>query len=126
MPTTNGSAELPDKQYLYGEWLRGQKWKRQLQKSVSHKALDIAEGEEVNLSVNKSSGITAAGAMGIAAAAGIPSALVAILLLLKGGGQPASPPPYPGPADSAYTVRFYDKDGKLIDVPHISQKPKGQ
>ena len=38
---------------------------------------------------------------------------------------PASPPPTSaGPADSAYKILFFDKDGKQIHVPHLSEKPK--
>lgn len=39
---------------------------------------------------------------------------------------PASPvPPFVAPplVDSEYEVRFYDAQGRLIDVPHISQRP---
>ena len=36
----------------------------------------------------------------------------------------AAPTQTKAPTDSEYMVRFYDKDGNPIDVPHISQKPK--
>lgn len=69
------------------------------------------------------------GPLGWLAAAGVasvPPTLLALILALRGGASPtaATPPTYPGPADSAYKVQFYDKDGKLIPVPHINDKPK--
>lgn len=35
--------------------------------------------------------------------------------------KPAVPPPVSGPPDSEYEVRFFDKDGNLIDVPRRSE-----
>ena len=122
MPGSNGSDGI-DKQALYGQWLKGEAWKRKLQKAAAHKALDIAESEDVNLSVNKSTGIGNAGLIGAVAAAGLGPALLGLAMLLKGGSAPA-PVTSPGPADSAYKVLFFDKDGKPISVPHITDKPK--
>lgn len=114
------SNDSPDKKALYGEFLRGETWKRNLQKKLSHKALDIAEAEDVNLSVNKSTGIGAAGLIAAVAAATLGPTILAGAILLK-GDRPAG---QASPADSNYKVLFYDKDGNPIQVPHISAKGK--
>lgn len=65
------------------------------------------------------------GPLGWLAAAGIasvPPTLLALILALKGGTAAPAPMTSPGPADSAYKVTFFDKDGKPIPVPHISEK----
>lgn len=55
---------------------------------------------------------------------------LALLLLLGLGGMyyinkdKAPTPQEVNVDDSEYEVRFFDKDGNLITVPHISQKPK--
>jgi len=123
MSKSSGNGSEINKGELFGEWMRGEKWQRNLKKSVAHKALDIAEAEDVNLSVNKSTGIGNAGLIGAVAAAGLGPAMIGLALLFKGG---TAPPPVtsPGPADSAYRVLFYGKNGELIDVPHIKDRPK--
>lgn len=120
MATSNGS---PDKNELYGEWLKGQEWKRQLQKSVTHKALDVAEADDVNLSVNKNTGVGNAGLIGAVAAAGLGPAILGLAMLLR-GGQTAPPATAPGPADANYQIRFFDKDGRPINVKPLEEKPK--
>ena len=108
-----------DKNNLYGEFLKGEKWRRNLAKSATHKALDIAEAEDVNLSVNKSTGVSTAGMIGVALAAGLGPALLGIAMLFKGGQAPTG-----GPADSAYQVIHYDEKGNVIPVKHISEREK--
>ena len=111
----------PSKRELYGEYLRGEKWERKLKAKATHKALDIALDEPLDIDINKSAGIGAGGAIGVALAAGVPTAIIALAMLFKGGSSPTVPTA--GPADSNYTVRFFDKDGAPINVPHISARP---
>lgn len=89
-----------------------------------HWSLDMPPGEDdVDVRVNKTSGLGWKELVVIAAAS-----LGGFYLLTRDDSDPA-PPPAPvvqqqtgGPVDSDYEVRFYDKDGNLIEVPHISQK----
>lgn len=115
-----------DKQALYGEYLDRQRWKDKLYKRAAHKSLDIPE-DDMQINVNK--GLGTVGALGIAGMAGLPGAILAALLVMsKFGGEPSapsagSPPPSAQSLqDSEYQVRFYDKDGNLIPVPHVSQR----
>ena len=116
MPSSNGSE--PNKAQLYGEWLKGQEWKRSLQKSVSHKALDIAEGEEVNLSVNKSTGIGTMGAIGVALASSLGTAILGGAMLLKGNGQapPQTAPTVPAAQEIELRWEFDGKTMKFTPV----------
>ena len=70
---------------------------------------------------NNSTGLSGGAVAAIAAAVGLPATVLAGLMLLKGGSAPVTSAP--GPADSNYTVRFYDRDGNPINVPHISTRP---
>lgn len=121
MSESNGNSEL--KKTLFGEWQRGQTWRRNLEKTATYKALDIAEAEDVNLSVNKSTGIGNVGLIGAVAAAGLGPAILGLALLFKGGSA-APPAAAPGPADANYSIRFYDRNGKLIDVPNVKELQK--
>lgn len=87
-----GDAEV-DKESLYGEYLDSSRQKRKLFMKGAHKALDIAE-DDMQLHANKS-GIGALGAMGIAAASGLPAAAVAALLLWQQLNEKTQPPPAP-------------------------------
>jgi len=114
-----------DKQALYGDFRDSQKWQQNLHRKAAHKSLDIPDGELGNISTTTKTGIGALGAVGIAAAAGLPTAaLCAAILFGLGRAAPAALPAAPAAAvpDTEYDVRFYDKDGKLIEVPHISRK----
>lgn len=115
-----------DKQRLYGDYRDQRLAQDKLHLRAAHKALDIPE-DPMSVNVTKS-GIGALGAIGIAAAAGLPG-LAAVGLALGvfdrlAPQPPAAVPAAVSPVDSDYVVRFYDKDGKLIDVPHVSEKPR--
>jgi hypothetical protein len=112
---------------IWPNWANQQEWQNKLHEQAVRKALDIPS-DDMQIVQNKT-GIGTAGAVGIAAAAGIPSALTAgaLALSLMGGGSeaPQAPEP-PAISDSEYQVLFYDKDGNPIVVPHISQKDAAQ
>jgi hypothetical protein len=63
------SSQIPDKEYLYGNYQRSSNWRDALAKSMTHKSLDIPE--DVNISANKSGvgGGALVGTAGIVAAA---------------------------------------------------------
>lgn len=113
--------------YLWPRWGKNQAWKDRLYKAAAHKSLDIPE--DMNIS-NTKTGIGALGAVGIAAAAGIPSAIAAGILGYAMMGKPdvaANQPSHPSasePGMSDYEILFYDKDGQPIRVDHISKKQK--
>lgn len=66
---------------LYSNFQRHADQRSKLGLQAARKALDIAD-DDMNINASKS-GIGAAGAAGIALAAGLPSALIAALMLLK-------------------------------------------
>ena len=108
---------------IWPNWANQQEWQNKLHEQAVRKALDIPS-DDMNIVQNKT-GIGTAGAIGIAAAAGIPSALTAgalALSLMGGSGEAPQSPEPPAISDSEYQVLFYDKDGNPIVVPHISQK----
>ena len=126
----DGSADAPsdvNKRGLWPLWHRNQEWRENLSKKLAHKALDITD-DDMNITQTKV-GIGTAGALGIAAAAGLPS-MAAVggmaWALLRDKGEPTPPPTTPAVdvGDSEYEVLFFDKDGNQISVPHISTKPK--
>jgi hypothetical protein len=87
-----------------------------------HWSLDMPPGEDdVDVRVNKQSGLSWKELVVIAGAG-----LGGFALLTRDDSAPAPTPVVQpasgGPVDSDYDVRFYDKDGNLIDVPHISEK----
>lgn len=118
-----------DKQALYGKYQESQDWKSKLYRAAAHKALDIAD-DDMSISNRTNStnqtGLGAAGAIALAAVAGslpVVGALATYLLLTPPKpALPAAPPPASAPADSEYSVRFFDKDGNLIDVPHLRER----
>ncbi len=121
------SADVPkdvNGRSIWPNWANQQEWQNKLHEQAVRKALDIPS-DDMQIVQNKT-GISTAGAVGIAAAAGIPSALTAgaLALSLMGDGKEAVPPPPPpttSVSDSEYDVRFYDANGNLIPVEHISQ-----
>ena len=132
--TPNGvGADVPsdiNQRGLWPNWATATEWREKLYKKAAHKSLDIPD-DDVQIT-NTKSGISTAGAVGIASAIGVPSvvssAIMGYALLNKSDPpEPAPPAPIPvvapvNPADSAYDVLFYDKDGNPINVPHISQR----
>ncbi len=105
---------------LYGDYREMLKAKEKLHLRAAHKALNIPE-DDMQINANRT-GLGPLGAIGIALVSSlVPGGFLLWSLL----GQAASQLPTPNaskPPDSEYEVRFYDKDGKLINVPHISQR----
>jgi len=100
-------------------WQQNQQWQDNLARRASHKTLDIPD--EMQISSTKS-GIGPLGLIGVALAAGLPSALIAWSLLKK----PEPTPPKVETPTFKYRIRFgyrdgkpfhevRDKDGKLIE-----------
>lgn len=124
----DASADAPkdvNGRSIWPNWANQNEWQNKLHEQAVRKALDIPS-DDMQIIQNKS-GIGTAGAIGIAAAAGVPSALTAAALAysLMGGTSESPKAPEPPPAtsvsDSEYDVRFYDANGNLIPVEHISQ-----
>ena len=113
-PSGNEGSHLKD--VLYRDYNQGKTWQQRLHREAVHKALDIAPEDDVHIS-QKTSGL---GWRELAIiVAGMVSGIAASGWLLS------KAPPLPhsvAPADSEYDVRFYDKDGRLIEVPHIGER----
>ena len=93
---------------------------QRLNRKIVATSLDLPWNEdEMDVRVNK--GIGAGGAIGIALAAGLPG-LVAVGLMSGVLDKFTKPPAAVSPADSEYDVRFYDADGKLINIPQRPTK----
>lgn len=146
MSDNNDTWQLPgstgiNKDALYGTYLAQEKWKNSLNKKMTHKALDIPLDDDVNITQTKT-GISTAGALGIAAMVGIPPlAILGYMLLNKEAPQlpplpiipqiqqvvPQVPQVTPqvqtAPVkDRSFQIKFYDKDRKPINVPQLPQK----
>lgn len=123
--SADGPADV-DRRAMSPVWYRNQEWRDELHRRLTHKALDIPEGEEMNVD-NSRHGLGTLGTMGVAAVAGLPGLAAAGILGLSMLGQPAAQPPAPAPqplpisqpADSEYEVRFYNSKGELIEVPRL-------
>lgn len=112
-----------DKKLQYGKFQDGEDRKAKFRRKVAHKAVDMAMEDDPLQVINTKTGITTPGAVGIAAILGASALGYGYM------NRPESPPAQPpaavaGPYDSEYSVTFYDKDGNLIEVPHISTRPK--
>lgn len=107
---------------IWKRWGAHQDWVEQLQKKATHKALDIPDDDMQIVNASKTTnGAGGVGLMAAALAGGIPATVLAAMLGLSAmKGSPESTPAQP-PVDSAYDVLFYDKDGKLIDVPRFQK-----
>lgn len=94
--SNNNSHDLPDKNYLYGNYREGEVWRQTLGRKATYKALDIPD-DDVNINArtdNSRSGIGALGAVGIAAVSG---GLPLLGWLLGAFDRPDSPAPLPDP-----------------------------
>ena len=115
------SGSIPDKQYLYGKFQEGQDWRSNLHKKLAHKSLDIGLDDEVNVDNSRTATGMGWKELAVIAAAGLGG--TGLFMSLQ--PQPSQPAPQVSPLpDSDYVVRFFDKDGNLIDVPHISKRPQ--
>jgi hypothetical protein len=112
----SGGSQLKD--VLYRDYNQGRSWKQRLHRQAVHKALDIAPEDDVHIT-QKNSGL------GWRELAIIVAGMVAGATAIGWfSSRPAAPSLPVAPADSEYNVRFYDKDGQLIEVPHIRQRPR--
>lgn len=109
-----------NKNFLYGRYNKSEDRRAHFLNKVAHKAADLALDDDVNITANRT-GIGTAGAVGIAAACGIPGLVTALALMFGGKGE-QSPVVPSSPADSEYDVRFYDKDGNLIPVERLPRQ----
>jgi len=126
------STDVPsdiDKRAMFPLWYRNQEWRDDLHKKCTHKALDMLNDDEMNFTQTKT-GASNSTVVGVAAAAGVPTALLAAMLVwnmtrddASQAAPPAAMPVVSGPIDSEYNVRFYNAKGELIEVPHISTMP---
>ncbi len=113
--TNETSHSLKDA--LYRDYNQGRRWQHELHKQAVHKALDIAPDDDVHIS-QKTTGL------GWKELAIIIAGLVATGWFFQRpvAAPPLSSPTTTSPADSEYDIRFYDQDGNLIDVPHVSRR----
>ncbi|MBX3450597.1 MAG: hypothetical protein KF777_13600 [Planctomycetaceae bacterium] len=111
-------------------WGRNQRWRDNLHRKVTHKALDIVD-DDMAVTVTKS-GIGTLGVIGIALAAGVPGAGVGLMALQMLSNLPqAAPQPPPAPVspppaavapaaapdvERAFRILFFDKDRNPIEV----------
>lgn len=126
---------------LYGNYHKSVEKQQKLRDEVARKALNMPIDDDMNIDqdikITKTGfgwkEILALSAVGLGTygiiATGFnfgrqntpPSAITATPPL-----SPVQPiPSVPPLSDSEYQVLFYDKDGNLISVPHISTRPKG-
>lgn len=104
-----------------------------LHRLAAHKALDIPPSDEMGPITTVTDNRRTSPAIDWKAIAALGGSIIGTLLVLDhqrdrnetsvNVQQPAAVADYVRPDDSAYEVRFYDADGNLIDVPHISTRP---
>ena len=110
-----------DKRSLYGEWLRNSRWRDALARRATHKALNMPEDD---MQIHASHGLDWKGLAVIVAG---------LVLAGLGGGyvvssqsqqttQQAAPTEAAEIDPQAFEVRFYDAEGNLVPVPHVSTR----
>lgn len=112
--------ELPDKGYLYGMYQRGRDWREKLHRQTAHKALDIGVDDDMFVDNSKRSNGFGWKELAVLAATAVGGGY----LLTNSTTAPPMPTQQavPSPIDSEYEVLFFDRDGRPISIPHISQK----
>ena len=114
---TPADVHLP---WIWARWGKHQSWTDALHRKAAHKALDIPEEEMIQANrIGVGGGTVAA----IAVCAGLLPIAGMLLGTYLNRPAPAQPPTATVPKDSEYDVRFYDKNGNEIEVPHISKQP---
>ena len=92
------SSSGVNKEELYGEFLRGQRWRERLGRRAAHKALDIADDEEMNINVRQGLGV---------------KEMIALAVLIVGslfGWRFLNRPPDPAAATDTDTVTVLEFD----------------
>ena len=117
-------TEEIDKEKLYGRYQKGEDARSKLAMKMAHKALDIPI-DDMDIKSNTTtttnvSGIGTKGALGIAAAAGLPGLLIAALLGLGGMGH--LPAPVDKPAPPAIVVPIPVDKAEYEAVFQVKQK----
>lgn len=117
----NSSSEI-DKEALYGEYLKGQRWRERLQRRVTHKALDEADDDmDFRQNIRRGMGWPELLVVGLILVSGIVGTL-AVFRAREPIRAPVAPPASQQDVpDSEYEIRFYDAEGNLIEVPHIKE-----
>ncbi len=113
-----GSASQPSRDTSRAHMIEYDRERRKRANRLFHWSLDMPpEDDDVDVRVNKGIGwreMAVIGAVGLGAA-----------WMFSDRSLPTIPsvnPPAKSPVDSEYEVRFYDASGKVIEVPHISQR----
>jgi len=114
--TTN---DLPNKEYLYGRYNDQEDWRTRLHRRLTHKSLDIPETDDVYVD-NSKRGLGWK-ELAVIAATGLGGAGLYSLSQSSTAPVPPVSNVQPQLLDSEYEVRFFDAEGKPINVPHISQ-----
>jgi len=119
MPNSNKSSGV-DKQLLYGEYLKGVTRQNRLYDKATHKALDVAEDDMgFNQEIDRSNRGISWKELAVLALGGLGA--YGLWSYNQEDKVPIVPPAQVAPIDSEYDVRFYDSEGNLIDVPHVSE-----
>jgi len=117
------SKQEVDTKYLHGRFDKAEDQRARFARRVAHKAVNLPLDDEMYIEANKT-GLSTGGALGVAAAAGIPSVVAAAILgyVLMNKESPATQQPAATAPleDRDYEIRFFDKDGNLINVPRFT------
>ena len=118
MQTSKESSGI-DKQGIWGWWHDSLKWKDKLEKQALHKALDIPEENDMqNVGNRYGMGWKEMAVVGLMVLGGYGLATYVPDLLSKESTETTTTTT--NVVDAQFTVKFFDKDGNPIDVPHIS------
>jgi hypothetical protein len=115
-PNSDSTPDV-DKNALWGWWRSNAAWREKLDRKMAHKALDIPEGDPVNIKQGIGwKELAVIGAMILGS-----GGLMAYLIKPTAPVQPPVAMQPTDPADSEYEVRFYDADGNPIAVPRLPE-----
>jgi len=119
-----------DRQYVATHYLRNLEWRDKLNRQFTHRALDIPEDDGMQNVGNRTyqglgwkelaviaASLLGAGGLGAMAMRAPSASAVAPVVERIGPNESGHYEPAAGPIDSEYEVRFYDSDGRLIEVP---------
>ena len=112
-----------DDDALYGEWLGKLRWQDALEKKLAHKSLNIPEEMAVNADNRQyTQGMTWKDILALGLL------VLGVYWLYRNTGidesitQSTTTEVRETTQNKDYEIRFYDRDGNLINVPHISEK----